>query len=44
MLNPIMHINPVIFEEKTFGSSRNEVFEALAEEGIGARKYFYPVN
>lgn len=35
---------PVIFEEKTFGSSRNEVFEALAEEGIGARKYFYPLT
>ncbi len=35
---------PVIFEEKQFGSTRNEVFEALAKEGIGARKYFYPLT
>lgn len=35
---------PVIFDEKVFGSSRNEVFEALAKEGIGARKYFYPIT
>lgn len=35
---------PAIFDEKVFGSSRNEVFEALAEEGIGARKYFYPLT
>ena len=35
---------PVIFDEKVFGSSRNEVFEALGNEGIGARKYFYPLT
>lgn len=35
---------PVIFEEKIFGSSRAEVFDALAEQGIGARKYFYPLT
>ncbi len=35
---------PVIFDEKIFGSSRNEVFDALAKEGIGARKYFYPLT
>ena len=35
---------PVIFEEKVFGASRNEVFEKLAENGIGARKYFYPLT
>lgn len=35
---------PVIFEEKTFGASRNEVFEALAKQNIGARKYFYPLT
>ncbi len=35
---------PVIFDEKLFGASRNEVFEALAENGIGARKYFYPLT
>lgn len=35
---------PVVFDEKMFGSSRNEVFDALAAEGIGARKYFYPLT
>ncbi|MCR5439581.1 MAG: DegT/DnrJ/EryC1/StrS family aminotransferase [Selenomonas sp.] len=35
---------PVLFEEKDFGATRNEVFEALAREGIGARKYFYPLT
>lgn len=35
---------PVIFEEKQFGASRAEVFDKLAENGIGARKYFYPLT
>lgn len=35
---------PVIIEEKQFGSSREEIFEKLAENGIGARKYFYPLT
>lgn len=35
---------PAVFDEKAFGASRNEVFDALAEEGIGARKYFYPLT
>ena len=35
---------PVIFEEKEFGASREEVFERLAEENIFARKYFYPLT
>lgn len=35
---------PVIFDEKVFGSTRNEVLDALAAEGIGARKYFYPLT
>ncbi len=35
---------PVIFEEKQFGASRVEVFDKLAENGIGARKYFYPLT
>lgn len=35
---------PVVFDEKMFGASRNEVFEALAAQGIGARKYFYPLT
>lgn len=35
---------PAVFDEKVFGASRNEVFEKLAENGIGARKYFYPLT
>ena len=35
---------PVVFDEKIFGASRNEVCDALAAEGIGARKYFYPLT
>lgn len=35
---------PVIFNEKMFGASRNEVFEVLARNNIGARKYFYPLT
>lgn len=35
---------PVIFEEKVFGASRNEVYDALKKEEIFARKYFYPLT
>lgn len=35
---------PVVFDEKFFGASRNEVFEKLAKNDIGARKYFYPLT
>ncbi len=35
---------PVVFDENAFGASRNEVFDALAKNGIGARKYFYPIT
>lgn len=35
---------PVIFDEKSFGSTRNEVFTALGKNGISARKYFYPLT
>lgn len=35
---------PVVFDEKTFGASRNEVFEKLVQNGISARKYFYPLT
>lgn len=35
---------PVVFDEKVFGATRNEVFDKLAENGIGARKYFYPLT
>lgn len=33
---------PIIFDD-AFGATRDEVFDALAAEGIGARKYFYPL-
>lgn len=35
---------PVIFEEKQFGASREEVFKKLDKNGICARKYFYPLT
>lgn len=35
---------PVVFEEKLFGSSREEVFDKLAENDVVARKYFYPLT
>lgn len=35
---------PVLFDEKIFGSSRNEVMVKLAENGIFTRKYFYPLT
>ena len=35
---------PLIVDEREFGATRNDVFEALANEGIGARKYFYPLT
>lgn len=35
---------PVIFDEKQFGATRNEVFDELGKNGIGARKYFYPLT
>lgn len=35
---------PVVFEEKLFGSTREEIFDKLKDNGIGARKYFYPLT
>lgn len=35
---------PVVFEEKSFGASRAEVFDKLRKNGIAARKYFYPLT
>lgn len=35
---------PIVIDERKFGCSRNEVFEKLAQNGIGARKYFYPLT
>lgn len=34
---------PVVFED-AFGATRDEVFDALAARGIGARRYFYPLT
>ena len=35
---------PIVVDEKLFGTTRNEIKGKLAEEGIGARKYFYPLT
>lgn len=35
---------PIVIDERAFGASRNEVFDALAKVGVGARKYFYPLT
>ena len=35
---------PIVIDEKIFGSSRNEVLEKLKDNGIFARKYFYPLT
>ena len=35
---------PIAIDEKKFGASRDDIFETLAENGIGARKYFYPLT
>lgn len=35
---------PVVFDKEKFGLSRDEVMDNLAKEGIGARKYFYPLT
>ncbi|MBQ9513646.1 MAG: DegT/DnrJ/EryC1/StrS family aminotransferase [Clostridia bacterium] len=35
---------PVIFDKAKFGANRDEIFSKLAENGIGARKYFYPIT
>lgn len=34
---------PVFFEDKVSGVNRNDVMKCLAENGIGARKYFFPL-
>lgn len=33
-----------MIDEKLFGSTRNEIFDALAKDNIHARKYFYPLT
>ena len=35
---------PIVVHEKEFGATRNEIFVALAENNIHARKYFYPLT
>ena len=35
---------PALFDEQVFGASRDRVREALGEQGISARKYFYPLT
>lgn len=35
---------PVVFDPAEFGATRDDVFDALAEVGVGARKYFYPLT
>ena len=35
---------PVVFDENIFGCSRDIIFKHLEENGIGARKYFYPLT
>lgn len=35
---------PIIIHEKEFGLTRNELFDALAEQNIFSRKYFYPLT
>ena len=34
---------PVLFDPEAFGATRDDVFDALASEGVGARKYFFPL-
>ena len=35
---------PVLFDKEVFGKSRDEVADKLKENGIAARKYFYPLS
>ncbi len=35
---------PVVFNKEEFGASRDEVLGALSEQGIFARRYFYPAT
>lgn len=35
---------PLLADEKAFGSTRDEICAALKEQGIFARKYFYPLT
>ena len=35
---------PIFVQEEIYGKNRNQVFEILKEQGIFARKYFYPLT
>ena len=35
---------PIVVDETIVGCSRDDIFDALADNGIGARKYFYPLT
>ena len=35
---------PAVFDESIFGATRDEVFDKLNQNNIGARKYFYPIT
>lgn len=35
---------PVVFDEKKFGRSRNEIYNELMKNNIYSRKYFYPLT
>ena len=35
---------PVVFDPELFGADRDVVYNALAQDGIHARKYFYPIT
>ncbi len=35
---------PILIDKEQYGITRDELFDKLSEEGIGARKYFYPIT
>lgn len=35
---------PIVIDEQRYGENRDVVFDRLAQNGIGARKYFYPLT
>lgn len=34
---------PIVVDEKVFGCDRNRIKDVLAQNGVGVRKYFYPL-
>lgn len=35
---------PIVVDEELFGAGRDDIFNELEKNGIGARKYFYPLT